>query len=469
MGLLTTDAPILTPKRTTTFVVALMVALCCGTNYVYSVYGPQLGRRLQLSFSNQNLVGLSGNYGVCLSAPFLGRLIDTKGLRPCFTLAFILLLTGYFGIRAVYDSAEGNTEPAGSLTLFTLVVFELFSGIGSEAGYSAAQNAVMKSFPDKIRTTVVGTLVSGFGLSASLFSAIAHTIFPGNISNFLFTLGLVTPIPAVLAWFFIRICPYPEHPTRPISENENREEPDETTQLLAKNIPGQFSGIDSMAMIRTVDFWILFWTTSLLAGSGIMWINNVGLIARALMAQSDTGSDDLEYAKWQTVHVASFSIASCAGRIIIGLIADFAKHRGMRRVQCISVIAAAFLLSHLAAVFVQSNQQLQYAVSFVGLSYGTLFGVTPIIVVEWFGLAHVSTNCGLITLSVLPMGNVFSMMFGRIFDIHSTQTDQGVLCLEGSRCYAASFYVTALAALCALILSRVAVKLDKKYKMVDLC
>ena len=59
-------------------------------------------------------------------------------------------MAGYFGIRAVYDSAEGSTEPAGGLTLFALVVFELFSGIGSEAGFCAAQNAVMKSFPDKI-------------------------------------------------------------------------------------------------------------------------------------------------------------------------------------------------------------------------------------------------------------------------------------------------------------------------------
>lgn len=469
MGLSTTDATILTPKRTTTFVVALMVALCSGTNYVYSVYGPQLGRRLQLSFANQNLVGLSGNYGVCLSAPFLGRLADTKGLRPCFTLAFILLLTGYFGIKAVYDSAEGSTEPAGYPTLFALVVFELFSGVGSEAGFCAAQNAVMKSFPDKIRTTVIGMLVSGFGLSASLFSTIAHTAFPGNTSGFLFTLGLGAPIPAVLGWFFIRICPYPERPTRSTSENEDREEPDETTQLLAKDTPVQLSGIDSLAMIRTVEFWILFWIMSLLAGSGIMWINNVGLMARALMPQSDTSSDDLEYVKWQTLHVTSFSIASCAGRIIIGLIADFVKHRGTRRIQCLSAIAVAFLLSHLAGVLVQDNQQLQYAVLFTGLSYGTVFGITPTIVVEWFGLAHVSANCGLITLSVLPMGNVFSMMFGRIFDVHSTPTDRGMRCLEGSRCYAASLYVTALAALCALILSRVAVRLDKKYKMVDLC
>ena len=35
-------------------------------NAVRSAYGPQLGRRLQLSYAEQNLVGLSGN---CMAEP----------------------------------------------------------------------------------------------------------------------------------------------------------------------------------------------------------------------------------------------------------------------------------------------------------------------------------------------------------------------------------------------------------------
>lgn len=435
----------MTVKRTTTLLVSLLVALCSGTNYVYSVYGPQLGRRLQLSYTNQNVVGLSGNYGLCLFAPLLGRLADLRGPRPCLALSFILLLAGYLGVKVMYDASEHSAEPAGGRTLLGLVLFELFSGMGSAAGYSAALNAVMKSFPDKIRTTATGVVISGLGLSAFLFSTIARTIFLGNTSDFLLILALGTSSPMILGWLLIRICPYPEHVAQTISENDGQEEsndpslvPDENSQLLVKNVSAPPPSIAGLAMIRTADFWILFWIVSLLSGSGIMWINNVGLMARALLLESDAGPDDIEYVKWQTLHVSTLSVASCVGRLLIGVIADFAKYRGIRRVQCFSIVATSFFISQLVGLAVKDNKKLQYAVTLVGISYGAVFGLAPIIVVEWFGMAHVSENCGIIALSLLVMGNVFSMMFGWIFDAHSTHDEQGVRCLEGTRCYSAS-------------------------------
>lgn len=88
--------------------------------------------------------------GVYGSAPFVGKLADSKGPRFGLPLSFILLLTGYLGIRAVYDASEGNTEPAGGGTLFALILFELLSGMGSDAGYFSALKTVARSFPNKI-------------------------------------------------------------------------------------------------------------------------------------------------------------------------------------------------------------------------------------------------------------------------------------------------------------------------------
>lgn len=62
------------------------------------------------------------------------------------------------------------------------------------------------------------------------------------------------------------------------------------------------------------------------------------------------------------------------------------------------------------------------------------------------------------------MGNIFSMIFGRIFDAHSLHTEDGVRCLDGARCYSASLYMTAFACVCAFALAVVAAKRDRKYK-----
>lgn len=117
---------------------------------------------------------------------------------------------------------------------------------------------------------MTGIIVSGFGLSAFLFSTIAHTIFPGNTSGFLLTLAFGTAIPMVLGWFLVRPCPYPEYVVESTTENDGRDEsdggsspPNETTQLIRNNDHDQPLSITGLALMCTVDFWVLFWFMSL--------------------------------------------------------------------------------------------------------------------------------------------------------------------------------------------------------------
>ena len=77
---------------------------------------------------------------------------------------------------------------------------------------------------------------------------------------------------------------------------------------------------------------------------------------------------------------------------------------------------------------------------------------------------HFSENWGLICASPLLAGNIFSIIFGRIFDAHSTHTPYGIHCHEGVRCYASSLYVTIFGCFCALVLAIVAARRDRKYR-----
>lgn len=120
------------------------------------------------------------------------------------------------------------------------------------------------------RATVTGTAISGFGLSAFFFSTIAHAVFPGNTSGLLLTLAVGTAIPMVIGWFLIRPCPYPDPVAQTAVENGDRREtdepsptPDETSQLISKHHHTQHPGITGLALMCTVDFWILFSIMSL--------------------------------------------------------------------------------------------------------------------------------------------------------------------------------------------------------------
>jgi len=217
-------------------------------------------------------------------------------------------------------------------------------------------------------------------------------------------------------------------------------------------------------MIRTIDFWILFCAKSLLMGSGIAWINNVGLMARALVLKNNPNPNEEENLKWQLLQVSTLSVASCIGRLLIGVTADFAKHKGLRSARLISGIAATFFISQLVGIIVQDVEYLQFPVFLVGISFGGTVGLVSIIVIEWFGTAHASENIGIFVLAPILMGNVLSMIFGRVFDAHSTPSEHGMRCFEGAQCYSASLYVTAFACFCALILAFVAVRRDGKYR-----
>lgn len=150
--------------------------------------------------------------GVYLSGPFTGRIMDTRGPRPLLIVAFIALLGGYLGIRTAYD--RGLEEGESTLSrghLFALIFCSYLTGMGGNSAMSTAMNSTAKSFPDSSRAVVVGIVMSGFGLSAFLFSTISHVLFPGNTSDFLLVLALGTALPMVVGLFFVRPIPLPPH------------------------------------------------------------------------------------------------------------------------------------------------------------------------------------------------------------------------------------------------------------------
>ncbi|TFY80895.1 hypothetical protein EWM64_g3108 [Hericium alpestre] len=152
---------------------------------------------------------MAGNVGVYTSGPLWGRLVDARGPRLLFVSAFVFLLSGYSGIRGLFDSGLDDGARLSKLHLGLLIFCGFLTGLGSNAGVTSAINAPAKSFPDISRGTVVGIVISGFGLSAFVFSSISHLLFPGNTSDFLLILALGTSLPMILGFFFVRPIPLP--------------------------------------------------------------------------------------------------------------------------------------------------------------------------------------------------------------------------------------------------------------------
>ncbi|EJF60064.1 MFS general substrate transporter [Dichomitus squalens LYAD-421 SS1] len=506
--------PLYSSPRIISFLTCILVALASGTNYV--AYGPQLGARLKLTHTQINIVGLSGNIGVYGTAPIWGGIVDRKGPRIMMVIAFFALLAGYLGIRHFYDSGRPDGDTISLVSFWTLVFFGFLTGIGGNGGLVGAMNATAKSWPDSRRATANGIVISGFGLSAFLFSTIAHTLFPGNTSEFLLVLAVGTALPMILGFFIVRPIPPPHiDPTTRLEHAIDGDEDadgygtseglgtgspttyslanDSHTHLLSRDADDGEQGrsrmeveeeeeplvpplhhtqvtsdyvvetasdalmlsptregftrhratsarslsrrsvrsaldeglegtpnIHGRRLFATANFWMLFTVASLLSGTGLMYINNVGAISQALFSHNNPEYDDVKAAQWQATQVSTISVMNCLGRISIGIIADFTKAKlRLPRSFCIVLVAAMFVISQVTCYSILDIGNLWKASALLGLAYGGLFGLFPTLTIEWFGLQHFSENWGFVSLSPMIGGNVFSIAFGRNLDAHS--------------------------------------------------
>jgi MFS family permease len=89
-----------------------------------------------------------------------------------------------------------------------------------------------------------------------------------------------------------------------------------------------------------------------------------------------------------------------------------------------------------------------------GLGYGFLFGVFPSIVAERFGMRGMSQNWGFMSFAPVISGNIFNLIYGRVYDGHSVVEPTGERsCDDGLACYRPAYMVTFAACVLGLFIS----------------
>jgi len=254
-----------------------------------------------------------------------------------------------------------------------------------------------------------------------------------------------------------------DHRNRSVDVSRSNQDP-----ASGKVMEGRGVDLYRWTLCKSADFWILCSMHALLSGTGLMFINNAGSIAQALLAHNNPAYDDAESSTWQAAQVSSLSLANFCGRVLIGIAADTTKSRlRVPRSFCLPLVATLFILSQLVLMAIGDVGHLWMASVLVGFAYGCWYGLLPTISIEWFGLAHFSENWGIVSLFPIVGGNIFSIIFGRNLDAHETPAaSRSVLsrappttgprphqCLSGRECYVQTLYLNVLACMVALCLA----------------
>lgn len=196
--------------------------------------------------------------------------------------------------------------------------------------------------------------------------------------------------------------------------------------------------ISGKTLFYSVDFWLLFAIVSILSGVGLMCellsrsaqkggrrslthrradINNVGTVIHAL---ADPSIPEHRLAKDQGAIVSRLSLANAVGRLLMGFVSDAFNTHGvagftLARPWFLVPMASLFVVSQLVTLgtdHVEGFFGLSFPTVLVGLAYGSLFGLSPVLCLEWFGMPNFAFNNGLVVLSPTIGGNVFNLLFG---------------------------------------------------------
>ncbi|KAK3944785.1 MFS general substrate transporter [Diplogelasinospora grovesii] len=234
---------------------------------------------------------------------------------------------------------------------------------------------------------------------------------------------------------------------------------DETSSLVSKNssLPGDVLVQNSVDMDRShrvdirgwrllsnIEFWQLFAIMGILAGIGLMTINNIGHDANALWKHYDDSVDEPFLISRQQMHVSILSIGSFTGRLLSGVGSDFlVKVLKASRVWCLVFASFIFCIAQVCALNITNPHLLGFVSGLSGLGYGFLFGVFPSIVAETFGIHGLSQNWGFMTLSPVLSSNIFNLFYGAVFDAHTVIGNGGErTCSDGIYCYRDAYFVT---------------------------
>ncbi|KAJ4156831.1 hypothetical protein NW754_008471 [Fusarium falciforme] len=429
-------------------VAATVISLACGTNYVYSAWAPQFAERLKLSSTESNLIGLAGNLGQYTMGVPIGIFVDQRGPRPAVLGGAVLLAVGYFPLHRAYDSASGSVP--------LLCLFSYMSGLGGCMAFAAAVKTSALNWPQH-RGTATAFPLAAFGLSAFFFSLLGSVFFPGDPSAFLELLAWGTCGMTLGGFFFLKVHHQSSYEAVPDSEDHHgrqstssrhsRQGSSDEPKVYRSSRAVAEPDIRGLALMRSLGFWQLFTIMGILAGVGLMTINNIGNDAKALWKHFDKKVTDEFLIHRQQMHVSTLSICSFLGRLLSGVGSDFLVNRlHASRLWCLAVACVVFFLAQVSALLIVNPNLLGLVSGLSGLAYGFLFGVSPSIVAETFGIRGLSQNWGFLTMAPVISSNIFNIFYGKVYDSHSIVQPNGErVCLEGLDCYRSAYWVTLFA------------------------
>jgi len=381
-------------NRSLVVVGALLIQLCLGAIYAWSVFTPYL-RKTPFNFSNTQTqaifaMGL-GTFAIVMV--LAGRWQAKSGPRIVALVGGIMLSMGYILASFFGKSFIGQ-----------FIFIGLIGGAGIGLAYVCPIAVGMKWFPDK-KGLITGLAVAGFGFGALIWIKLAGSwgglLESIGVLKVFLVYGIVFGVAVIIGSIWMVDPPGGWKPAgwQPTARSGRPSGKSSTAFLPAE-------------MLRTPQFytlWIMFIFSSM---AGLMTIGIIKLFG--IDALQGSGLTSVQASAIAGTAMAVFySIANGLGRIIWGTISDKTGRK--------SALTLMFTLQGIMMLlfyWMGSNEYLLYlGAAIIGFNFGGNFSLFPTATADFFGTKNVGRNYGWVFTAYGVGGIIGPIMAGRIRDV----------------------------------------------------
>jgi OFA family oxalate/formate antiporter-like MFS transporter len=393
---------------------ALLIQLCLGAIYAWSVFTPKLKAAVAdggfgFSATQTQVVFAVGLATFAVVMVLAGKWQAKSGPRIVALTGGALLGLGYILARFFGAGFMGQ-----------VICIGLIGGAGIGLAYVCPIAVGMKWFPDK-KGLITGLAVAGFGFGALIWVKLAgswgHLIESIGVLNVFGLYGIIFLVSIGLGSI---VMINPPMGWKPAGWN-----PPEI-KVEGKMVSGQ-SNLIPEQMLRTPQFYML-WTIFIFSAlAGLMTIGIIKLFG--IDALQASGYSIAEASAIAGTAMAVFlSLGNGIGRIAWGAMSD-----RLGRKRSITIMTAIQGVMMLGFYFMGGTPWLLYVgAAIIGFNFGGNFALFPTATADFFGTAHVGQNYGWMFTAYGVGGIVGPIMAGIFRDGGSwlpAFVISGILCL----------------------------------------
>lgn len=299
----------------------------------------------------------------CLIMVPAGRMQDKLGPRLVASIGGVLVGLGMI-VASLTQSVGGYVFGFGVL-----------AGAGIGFGYASATPPAVKWFPPAKTGLIAGIVVSGFGLASVYAAPLADYLAASfGLQSMMMIFGIAFLVVVVGLAQFLKA----PHKALQFSKGFGQV----GAMKAAVDAHEKKTEIGPFAMLRTWQFYVLWFMYACGAGAGLMIIS----VAKKINGAAGVG----------VAAVVGLAIGNGGGRILAGVVSD---KIGRQRTMLISFLIQAGVILSLSVVAGTANPLPWVMVTLsvlVGINYGSNLSLFPSVTKDYFGLKNFGINYGLL-------------------------------------------------------------------------